>query len=110
MDELVRANGWEHKSKVGGVIGRWPAIVGDDLASHVTPESFDDKAGRLVLRAESTTWATQVRSLVPMLLQKMDDEIGPTIVREIEVRGPTRKGRSYGPLRVKGRGDRDTYG
>lgn len=110
MANLVRANGWEQKSKVGGVIGRWPSIVGHDLASHVTPESFDDKAGRLVLRAESTTWATQVRSLIPMLQQKMDDEIGPSIVREIEVRGPARKSRNYGPLRVKGRGDRDTYG
>ncbi|MFA7265041.1 MAG: DciA family protein [Candidatus Nanopelagicales bacterium] len=110
MKGLMRENGWEHKSKVGGVVGRWAQIVGADLASHVTPEVFDEKSGRLVLRAESTTWATQVRSLIPMLQQKLDDEIGAAIVREIEVRGPARKSRSYGPLRVKGRGDRDTYG
>lgn len=110
MKDLMRANGWEQKSKVGGVVGRWAQIVGADLASHVTPEVFDEKSGRLVLRAESTTWATQVRSLIPMLQLKLDDEIGPAVVQEIEVRGPARKARSYGPLRVKGRGDRDTYG
>ena len=110
INNLMRANGWERKSKVGGVIGRWPAIAGEDLAAHVTPESFDDNSGRLLLRAESTTWATQVRSLIPALQQRLDDEVGKGTVREIEVRGPARKTRNYGPLRVKGRGDRDTYG
>lgn len=110
MDALIKANGWEHKSKVGGVIGRWSQIVGDDLASHVQPESFDDHLGRLVLRAESTTWATQVRSLIPTLQKRLDEEVGSNIVREIEVRGPVSQRRNYGPLRVKGRGPRDTYG
>ena len=110
INNLMRANGWERKSKVGGVIGRWSAIAGEDLAAHVTPGSFDDSSGRLLLRAESTTWATQVRSLIPALQQRLDDEVGKGTVREIEVRGPARKSRNYGPLRVKGRGDRDTYG
>ncbi len=110
MDELIRANGWEHKSKVAGVVGRWGEIVGQDLASHVSPESFDDSSGRLVLRAESTTWATQVRSLIPTLQRRLDEEVGTGIVREIEVRGPVSQRRNYGPLRVKGRGPRDTYG
>lgn len=110
MGELMRANGWEHKSKVGGVIGRWSKIAGEDLAAHVTPESFDDSTGRLLLRAESTTWATQVRSLIPALQQRLDAEVGGGVVREIDVVGPSSGRRKFGPLRVKGRGPRDTYG
>lgn len=110
LDTLMRSNGWEHKSKVGGVIGRWPEIAGEDLAAHVSPESFDDSTGRLLLRAESTTWATQVRSLVPALQQRLDSEVGKGVVRVIDVVGPSSGRRNFGPLRVKGRGPRDTYG
>ena len=64
----------------------WPQIVGEDLASHVSPETFDD--GRLVLRAESTAWATQVRHLLPGLHRAVDDRVGRGVVREIVVLGP----------------------
>jgi len=108
--KLMADQGWEHRSAVGGVIGRWPTIAGADLAAHVEPESFDDNDGRLVLRAESTTWATQVTMLIPMLQGRLDEEVGRGIVRTIDVLGPVsnrpRKGRSW----VKGRGDRDTFG
>lgn len=110
IDDLLRTNGWEHKSKVGGVIGRWSQIAGEDLAAHVAPESFDDSTGRLLLRAESTTWATQVRSLIPTLQQRLDAEVGTGVVKLIEVVGPSSGRRKFGPLRVKGRGPRDTYG
>jgi len=110
MAKLMADQGWEHRSAVGGVLGRWSAIAGEDLAAHVEPESFDDNEGRLVLRAESTTWATQVTMLIPILQGRLDAEVGRGIVRTIDVLGPAssrpRKGRSW----VKGRGDRDTYG
>ena len=110
IDDLMRTNGWEHKSKVGGVIGRWAQIAGEDLAAHVTPETFDDSTGRLLLRAESTTWATQVRTLIPALQRRLDTEVGTGVVKLIEVVGPSSGRRKFGPLRVKGRGPRDTYG
>ena len=82
--------------------------MGPDLAAHVAPETFDD--GRLVLRAESTAWATQVRHLLPGVQRAVDDRVGRGIVREIAVLGPAGPSWKAGPLRVKGRGPRDTYG
>ncbi len=32
--------GWEAPAAVGGVMGRWPQIVGEDLAHHCTPLSY----------------------------------------------------------------------
>jgi predicted nucleic acid-binding Zn ribbon protein len=110
LESLVRDNGWHNKSKVGTVLGRWSTIVGADLASHVEPTAFDETTGTLQLRAESTAWATQIRTLTPALLTALDEAIGSGIVREIEVRGPAPVRRAYGKLRVNGRGPRDTYG
>ena len=46
-----------------GVFARWPELVGEEVADHCTPESFAD--GKLVVRTDSTAWATQLRLLAP---------------------------------------------
>ncbi len=110
MEKMVRDQGWSHRSAVGGVLGRWAEIAGADLAAHVEPDSFDDDQGRLVLRAESTTWATQIRMLIPMLQGRLDEEVGVGVVRSIDVLGPATNGPPTGRRWVKGRGPRDTFG
>lgn len=110
LSRFVSERGWESQTKVASVVGRWPQIVGVDLSSHVVPDTFDEESGRLVLKAESTAWATQVRLLTPQLLAALDAEVGQGIVRQIDVSGPAAPARGYGQLRVPGRGPRDTYG
>lgn len=110
IDKLVTDLGWSTQTAVAGVIGRWVEVAGQELASHVVPESFDAQAGTLLLRADATAWATQTRFLIPTLQRRLDDEVGPGIVRQIDVFGPTAPVRSAGRLRVPGRGPRDTYG
>ncbi len=90
------------------LMGQWSQIVGEDLAEHVVPVSFAE--GELVLQAESTTWATQVRLLLPQVHRAVDDRIGAGVVRAIRIRGPQAPSWGAGPRRVKGRGPRDTYG
>ena len=63
VDDLVSERGWTEPIAVGGVEGRWPQIVGADIAAHCVPEEFE--AGRLTVRTDSTAWATQVRMLAP---------------------------------------------
>ncbi len=110
LADLVQDRGWANQAAVAGVIGRWSELAGEDLADHVRPESFDAATGLLRLRADSTSWATQIRVLMARLQARLDEEIGTGIVREIEVVGPSAPSRSYGNLRVPGRGPRDTYG
>jgi predicted nucleic acid-binding Zn ribbon protein len=78
------------------------------LAAHCRPDKFDD--GVLTLVAESTAWATQIRLLVPQLHRRLDEVVGRGIVRRVEVHGPAGPDWRRGPLRVRGRGPRDTYG
>lgn len=108
LDEFVSASGWSTQAAVARVTQDWPSIVGPELADHVTPGEFDD--GRLVLQADSTAWATQVKLLLPGIQQALDRALGPGVVTRLDIRGPQAPSWVKGPRRVKGRGPRDTYG
>ena len=108
LERLVADQGWATDLRVHGVFARWSAIVGHDVAEHCTPEAFAD--GRLVVRTDSTAWATQLTLLASALVRRLNDELGDETVRVIDVHGPRGPSWKKGRLRVKGRGPRDTYG
>ena len=93
---------------MGSVFSNWAQIVGPDLAAHTRPDGFAD--GELVIAADSTAWATQVRLLSSMLVRRLNSELGEGTVRRVKVRGPSGP-RQRGGWRVPGsRGHGDTYG
>jgi predicted nucleic acid-binding Zn ribbon protein len=108
VEGLIRDQGWQDQSAVAVLISQWGEIVGRDIAEHVTPVSFDE--GVLLLQAESTAWATQVRLLLPQLHRAVDDRVGKGVVTAIRIQGPQAPNWSAGLRRVPGRGPRDTYG
>ena len=109
LDRLVAEHGWDLSLRVHGVFGRWSQIVGDEVAQHCEPESFAD--GRLVVRTDSTAWATQLRLLAPTVLRRLNEELGDGTVMLIEVLGPQGPSWIKGRRSVRGgRGPRDTYG
>lgn len=100
--------GWSPRLTDATVLGRWPHLVGADIADHCTPLSLRD--GELVLQAESTAWATQLRTLQRQLLSRLAAAVGKDVVRRIRVVGPSGPSWRHGPRTVRGRGPRDTYG
>lgn len=108
LGRFVTDQGWETELRVHGVFSRWDAIVGREVAQHVKPESFAD--GRLLVRTDSTAWATQMKLLAPDVVRRLNDVLGDETVRVIDVAGPRAPSWTKGRLRVKGRGPRDTYG
>ncbi|WP_152204718.1 DUF721 domain-containing protein, partial [Georgenia thermotolerans] len=105
---LIAQHGWSRPVSVGGVVGRWREVVGDQLADHCQVETFDE--GELVVRASSTAWATQVRLLLPQLERRLAEEVGEGAVTKIVVLGPGGPSWKHGRRSVPGRGPRDTYG
>lgn len=97
--ELLAARGWQERAAVGGVFGRWPQIVGPELAEHTRPETFED--GVLVIAADSANWATQVRLLAANLVKRLNEDLGHGTVRRVKVVGPS-GGQRGGRLRVTG--------
>jgi len=105
---LLDGRGWQQRAAIGSVFGRWPDIVGRDLGAHTRPDSFAD--GELVVTADSTAWATQVRLLAAELIRRLAAELGDGTVRRVKVRGPAPP-RPRGGWRVPGsKGPGDTYG
>jgi predicted nucleic acid-binding Zn ribbon protein len=106
---LVNERAWSGDMNIGALFGTWAEVVGAELASHVTPVTCAN--GELVLRADSTAWATQVRLLAGELKARIDAQLGTGIVETITVNGPTAPSWKKGPRSVRGgRGPRDTYG
>ncbi|WP_343035699.1 DUF721 domain-containing protein [Isoptericola sediminis] len=108
VGRLLRDKGWTAEVSVGGVVGRWREIVGAQVADHCTPETFEDKV--LVVRTDSTAWATQVRLLVPTLLRRLAEEVGEGVVEQVTVLGPSGPSFRRGRRTVRGPGPGDTYG
>jgi predicted nucleic acid-binding Zn ribbon protein len=106
---LINEAGWELAVATGSVFGRWAQIVGPDLAAHTSPVGLAD--GELIVTADSTAWATQLRLLAGQLVHRLNVELGDGSVRRVQVRGPGSGTRPPGRWQVKGsRGPRDTYG
>lgn len=109
LDRLVGERGWQVDVAAGSVMGRWEEIVGRQVAEHCQPVTFED--GVLSVRADSTAWATQIRLLSSSLLGSISEAVGPDVVHELRVHGPSAPSWSRGPRRSSdGRGPRDTYG
>ena len=106
---LLDAEGWTLAAATGSVFGRWPQIVGPELAAHTAPVSLAE--GDLTVSADSTAWATQVRLLAAQLVRRLNAELGDGAVLRVKVTGPVTSTRRPGDWRVRGgRGPRDTYG
>jgi len=108
VTRLVAARGWDAEVQVGSVIGRWPAMVGEQVAAHVEPVAFEGTS--LTVRADSTAWATQMQLLSSSVLARIEAEVGAEVVTELVVHGPGGPSWRRGPLRAPGPGPRDTYG
>ena len=107
---MVSDRGWQQRTSVASITGRWAEIVGPDIAEHVAVERFDAETSTLVVRADSTAWATQLKLLVPQLMARLVHEVGSGVVTSLTVVGPTAPSWTKGPRTVPGRGPRDTYG
>jgi predicted nucleic acid-binding Zn ribbon protein len=108
IQRLVDERGWQETTAAAGVLANWAAVVGAEIADHCQPISLVD--GELVVVAESTAWATQLRLLTKTLLARVQEHGGEGVASRVVVRGPTQPDWRRGPRRVQGRGPRDTYG
>lgn len=109
MDRFVDDHGWSTDISLRILLGKWAGLVGGANAAHSTPIGYHDNV--LVVQAESTVWATSLRSIAPQLVAKLNAELGDSTVTRVDVRGPQAPSWKKGRRSVRdGRGPRDTYG
>ena len=105
---MARRLGWQTPLEIADVKKHWEEYVGAQVAAHSTVESFE--GGKLIVRTDSTAWATQLKFLLPELLKQLTRRLGAGVVNQIIIRGPQVPSWNHGPRSVPGRGPRDTYG
>ncbi|TNM38697.1 DUF721 domain-containing protein [Nocardioides albidus] len=109
LGRLIDDRGWALDLKVRGVFARWAEIVGPEIGAHTTPETLVD--GTLVVRTDSTAWATQLKLLATTVVRRLNEELGAGTVLVVEVLGPHAPTWKHGRRKAPGsRGPRDTYG
>jgi predicted nucleic acid-binding Zn ribbon protein len=109
LERLVESKGWSTEISVHALLGRWPALVGPELAQHSRPEAYQD--GVVTVRTDSTAWASQLRMLAPNLVATLNRQLGDGTVTRVKVLGPDAPSWKRGRYSVRdGRGPRDTYG
>ena len=110
LSMLAHDQGWDSGLQQSRFLASWAEIVGSEFAEHVQAESLSDQ-GKLLLRADSTAWATQSRLLADDLLRKLEEHpISTGLVKEIRILAPAAPSWRKGERHVRGRGPRDTYG
>lgn len=114
ISSLIVTKGWDLQVVIGKLRASWTSIVGEQIADHVAIEQINlnpsGQSGILILRADSTAWATQVRLHTQTIHEKISADFGPDVIGEIQVLGPTAPSWKHGFRSVPGRGPRDTYG
>ncbi|MEX0657532.1 MAG: DUF721 domain-containing protein [Egibacteraceae bacterium] len=88
-DTTAARRGWAVHLEGARVHGTWAEIAGEQLAAHTEPVRLH--GGVLVVRADSATWATQVRFLAAQLAQRANAVLGDGQVTQVTVvSGPLR--------------------
>lgn len=76
---------------VEGVFQQWQEVVGAQVAAHAWPVSL--KHGRLVVLVDHPAWASQLRYLGPVLLERFHQFVGEVVADELVVRVEKSDGR-----------------
>ncbi|OJX64087.1 MAG: hypothetical protein BGO95_02275 [Micrococcales bacterium 73-13] len=105
---LVRERGWEGELARSELFVGWADAVGPAVADHTAPVSLEE--GVLVIRCDSTAWATQLGLMRPQLLAALGERFPDAGVAGLRLLGPDVPSFKRGLRSVPGRGPRDTYG
>lgn len=108
LSGLVRERGWEGELGRSELFVGWGEAVGPAVADHTAPVGLED--GVLVVRCDSTAWATQLGLMRPQLLTALSTRFPEAGVLALRILGPDVPSFKRGLRSVPGRGPRDTYG
>ena len=84
LERVVTALGGPSVHGLTTLFDRWDQIVGERVAAHARPQGLDD--GTLVVVVDEPGWATQLRFLERDLLTRLEEALGPGVVRHLVVR------------------------
>jgi predicted nucleic acid-binding Zn ribbon protein len=83
LGQVVTRRRWGQRLETAAVFSLWDRLVGEETARRCEPVRVEGRT--LVIRAESSTWATEITYLVDRILDKSEDVIGAGVIDDIRV-------------------------
>ena len=108
IDGLTNKLGWDSPLAQSELISSWAEIVGLETAEHSHPTSIEE--GNLLVRCDSTAWATQLRLMRTQITTQIAVRFPDAGITGVRFEGPNAPSWKRGPKSIPGRGPRDTYG
>ena len=77
LNRLLHSLGSPNIDTVSGVFGLWQELVGEQVATHVTPIKLD--RGRLLIEVDDPAWSTHMKFLERDICKSLSHHTGTTI-------------------------------
>ena len=77
LNRLLHSLGSPNIDAVSGVFGLWNELVGEQVASHVTPIKLD--RGKLLIEVDDPAWSTHMKFLERDICTSLSHHTGTTI-------------------------------
>jgi predicted nucleic acid-binding Zn ribbon protein len=105
---LTARLGWTSSLAKADLLASWSELAGEETALHSEPISIED--GVLLVRCDSTAWATQLRLMRRQITTNIATRFPDAAIESVRFDGPNAPSWKRGPRSIPGRGPRDTYG
>ena len=108
LDGLTSRLGWNSSLAKADLLASWAELAGAETAEHSDPIGIED--GVLVVRCDSTAWATQLRLMRGQITTSIAQRFPDAGIESVKFDGPNAPSWKRGTRSIPGRGPRDTYG
>jgi predicted nucleic acid-binding Zn ribbon protein len=108
LDGLTSRLGWNSSLAKADLLSSWAQLAGAETAEHSEPMGIED--GVLVVRCDSTAWATQLRLMRGQITTSIAQRFPDAGIESVKFDGPNAPSWKRGARSIPGRGPRDTYG
>lgn len=75
--------GLTNVDSINALFVNWPDIVGAHLAQHCVPRSLREQV--LTIEASDQQWATELKWMTALLVERCCDELGPEAVTDVRI-------------------------
>jgi predicted nucleic acid-binding Zn ribbon protein len=105
---LTSRLGWTSPLARAELLDSWSELAGAETAQHSEPVGVED--GVLLVRCDSTAWATQLRLMRGQITTSIVTRFPDAGIESVKFDGPNAPSWKRGTRSIPGRGPRDTYG
>lgn len=84
LSEVLDRMGLTRGLKCQNVLSLWPVVVGKEICRRA--QAYDIQDGVLLVQVSDNTWMQELYFLKSVIIKKLNDKIGETLVKDIRFR------------------------